>query len=144
MNSEFKGYLRSSHDLPGSRTGPSLLRIQESYRLGLPLIYLSGELDHQSAAGLASVIEQELRSGAAALLLEMSELRYIDSGGLALLFDTLHKLEHAGGLFVISPNAGVAKLLEMTGLVDRKGFQVLPDLASVNTALAQFGTPDSR
>ena len=144
MNSEFKGYLRPSHDLPGSRTGPSLLRIQESSRLGLPLIYLSGELDHQSAGGLRSVIEQELGSGAAALLLEMSELRYIDSGGLALLFDTLHKLENAGGLFAISPNAGVAKLLELTGLVDRRGFQVLPDLAAVSAAVAALGTSDSR
>jgi anti-anti-sigma factor len=144
MTSEFKGTIRPSHDQPGPRTGPSLLRIQESSRLGLPLLYLSGELDHKSAGELRSLIEQEVRAGASGLFLEMSELQYIDSGGLALLFDTLHKLEDTGGLGVVSPNAGVARLMELTGLVGRRGFRVFPDLASITSAVSGSPeTPDS-
>ena len=142
MASEFERVLRSPRELPTSRTERSLLRMQVSYRSGFPMVYLSGELDHHSAGELRAVIEQELSAGATGLLLETSELRYIDSGGLSLLFDTLHRLEDTGGLGIVGPNEGVGKLMELTGLVDRPGFHIFPDLASVGATVAQLlGAP---
>jgi anti-anti-sigma factor len=116
-----------------------------SYRFGLLPVYLSGELDHQAAGELRPVIEQELSARATGLLLGLSELRYIDSGGLSLLFETLQRLKDTGGLGVVAPNVGVGKLMEMIGLVGRQGFHIFPDLASINAALAKPPeAPDSR
>lgn len=137
MANESRRVLRSHRDPHAPEGGRSLLGIQVSYRFGVPMIYLSGELDHQSVGELRPVIEQELNQGAAGLLLETSELRYIDSGGLSLMFDTLHSLEATGGLGIVGPNEGIGKLMELTGLVGRPGFHIFTDLASVNAAAVQ-------
>ena len=75
------------------RSESTLLRTQISYRFGMPLIYLSGELDQHSAGDLREVIQQELGNESAGLLLECSELTYIDSSGLSVLFETAQALK---------------------------------------------------
>jgi anti-anti-sigma factor len=113
------------------------LDTQTSYRLGVPLIYVRGELDHDSASGLREVIDEELSPGVSALVLDFSELSYMDSGGLSLMFDIARRLSGSGWLGVVSANQAVSRLLEITGLIGRDGFRVFPDLAAVSDALAQ-------
>lgn len=117
------------------RSESTLLRTQISYRFGMPLIYLSGELDQHSAGDLREVIQQELAIESAGLLLECSELTYIDSRGLSVLFETVQALEDQGHMTIVGAQAGVYKLMEMTGLFDRPGVNVYADLASAATAL---------
>jgi len=117
------------------RSESTLLRTQISYRFGIPLIYLNGELDQHSAGELRKVIQQELAIESAGLLLECSELTYIDSGGLSVLFETVRALKDQGHMTVVGAQAGVHKLMELTGLVDRPGVNVYADLASAATAL---------
>ncbi len=119
------------------------LRTQVSYRFGVPLLYLSGELDRHSHDDLRALIEQELASRPSGLLLECSELAFIDSGGLSLLFETLKSLEDRRWLGIVSPNVGVLKLIEMTGLTDRPGVRVYSDLAAVKKALSGSGAQPS-
>jgi anti-anti-sigma factor len=114
------------------------LDTQLSYRYGVPLIYVSGELDHHTVSLLKGVISQELNEETPALLLEVSGLSYLDSGGLSLMFETMAKLRDRGWLGVIGPNVSVRKLLELTGLVDRPGFRIFSDLKSVPVAVAEL------
>jgi len=112
-----------------------ILHTELSYCLGIPLLYLSGELDRQSVDELRVVIQQELAAGAAGLLVECSALTFIDSGGLYLLFTTVKSLKDGDLLGIVGATAGVHKIMKMTGLVDQPGVHVYADLASAKAAL---------
>ena len=113
------------------------LDLQVSYRPGAPLIYIKGELDHQSTPQLRAVIEEELDSTPPALILEMSGVTYMDSGGLSLMFDTLTRLKGKGWLGVVGATPAVGRLMEITGLTDQADFRALPDLSAAAAALGK-------
>jgi anti-anti-sigma factor len=99
------------------------------------LLYLSGELDRNSAGELREVIQQELAANARGLLLECTELAYIDSGGISLVFGTVQSLKAGGLLGIVAPNVGVHKIIEMTGLLDRPEVRLYANLAAAKTDL---------
>jgi anti-anti-sigma factor len=111
------------------------LDLQVSYRLGTPLVYVKGDLDHQTAPQLRTVIEEECSLVPPAVLLELSEVPFVDSGGLSLMFDTVARLRGTGWLGLIGATSPVARLMEMTGLTERPECRVLPDLAAAAAAL---------
>ena len=125
---------------PKQRLARPHLDTQTSYRLGVPLIYVKGELDHDSAAHLGDVIDAELSTKQQALILDLSELSYMDSGGLSLMFDTAKRLSGSGWVGVVGANEGVSRLLEITGLIGRQGFRIFPDMAAASAALGKTGT----
>jgi anti-anti-sigma factor len=125
-----------------SNAGGQQLSCQVSYRLGHPLIYTRGEFDHDTAGILRRAINEELTGAADILLLDFSELTYMDSGGLALMFDTVQRFKEPGWLGVIGANAGVSRLMEITGLVDHPLFRLLPDLQAAQAALQASKTGD--
>jgi anti-anti-sigma factor len=122
---------RSPHEPP--------LDSQVSYRLGVPLIYVRGELGHDSAQQLRSVIEQELAAAPPRLILDLSELLFIDSGGLSIMFDLVRRFSTTGWLGVIGAKQGIARLLEGTGLVDHPNFRSFSDASAAAAALAADG-----
>ena len=117
-----------------SASGPHL-DLQISYHLGVPLLYVKGELDHETASQLRDVIDEELEAGPSALLLEFSGLSYMDSGGLSLVFETLNRLKNKGWLGLVGANWPVSRLMEITALAEQPGLRVLPDLAAATEAL---------
>ena len=114
---------------------------QVSYTLGVPLIYLKGELGHDSAEHLRSVIEQEMAAYPEQLILDFSELLFIDSGGLSIMFSLVRRFSGPGCLGVVGAKEGVARLLEATGLADQPNFRIFANAASAATALAQTDPP---
>jgi anti-anti-sigma factor len=118
------------------RGGGPLLMWQVSYRLGCPLVRVRGELDHAATDLLREVIDKELGEPVSALLLDFSELAYMDSGGLALMFETLRRLKEPAWLGVIDGNPTVTRLMEITGLLDHPRVRALPDLDAAQAALA--------
>jgi anti-anti-sigma factor len=97
----------------------------------LPLLRLAGELDHHAAGSLREEVqkvllqEETLEAGgeggvpARGLVLDMDQLSYIDSGGLALLFDIARTFDEQGQghfLNILKPNSHVLRLLNISGL----------------------------
>ena len=111
---------------------------QVSYRLGVPVVYLKGELDHDSAAYLREVIKEETASKPTALILDFTELTYVDSGGLSLLFDVGATFDAPRWLGIVGPNHGVARLLEVTGLTDHENLRVFEDLKAAEQAVSHI------
>lgn len=120
---------------PPFKTAGPQFDSQVSYRFGVPLIYVKGELDHDTVTSLRGVIEQEMSDGPEVLLLDFSELSYMDSGGLSLMFETVQRFKGSGWLGTVAPNHGVLRLLELTGLVDHAGFRLFADLRAASAAL---------
>jgi anti-anti-sigma factor len=128
---------------PRRRTTEPVLDSQVSYRLGVPLIYVKGELGHDSAEQLRSVIDQELAACPPALILDLSELLFIDSGGLSIMFNLVRRFSDPGWLAVVGANQGIARLLEATGLLDHPNFRVFSDAAAAAAALAAAGPTEA-
>jgi anti-anti-sigma factor len=101
---------------------------------------VKGELDHDTTGYLREIIDQELKEDPHVLILDFSELAYMDSGGLSLMFDTVQRFKDSGWLGVVGANPGVSRLLEITGLVDHPRFSLFVDQTAASAAL---GATDS-
>jgi anti-anti-sigma factor len=107
----------------------------------VPLIYVKGELDHDTAGHLREAIEEELKEDPAALVLEFSDLHYMDSGGLSLMFETVKGFRGRAGVGVVGANSHVSRLLETTGLVDHPDFSLFADQRAAAAAIGAAGSP---
>jgi anti-anti-sigma factor len=102
-----------------------------------PLLEMRGDIDHSTCGAVESVLSDALRDGKAVVLLDLTDVSYIDSGGLSVLFSGAHKLRETGWLGIIGPNPNVRRLLEIVGLLADPGFRVFADRRAAETALSE-------
>lgn len=81
---------------------------------------LVGELDMNTADRLALALDPVFEHGVATLVLDVSELRFIDSSGLRQLVVALNRQRERGGNVVLhAPSAQTLKILDMVGMTSR-------------------------
>lgn len=94
---------------------------------GIKSVQLSGELiDRNQATGLISEIEADIAKEQSLFLLNLEELKYVNSSGLNVLINILTKARKAGGdLAICNVSPKVAQLMKITKLDSI--FNVSPD-----------------
>jgi anti-sigma B factor antagonist len=85
---------------------------------GAPMLAVTGELDHDSASGLQDALEQVMTPETHCVLLDLSDLQYVDSGGIAVFARLVRRLEAKGWVGMIGVRERVKRVLIMTGLAD--------------------------
>lgn len=108
----------------------SILSLETFHGEGSVRIALEGELDYS----VALILDDELRRAESGihnvLVLDLSELRFMDSTGLGIIASAYRRMRRAGRrLIVASPTYGVKRILELTGMLQR--LEVVEDLAVV-------------
>jgi anti-sigma B factor antagonist len=94
---------------------------------GQVTLRLSGELDANSVSVLEQAAERQFEVGVSALTLDLSELMFIDSTGLAAVVLVSRLCERDKRALEIVPGPrSVQRLFEITGLVDVLPFQDAP------------------
>lgn len=84
------------------------------------LIAAEGELDVAAAPRLSTVLAIACANPAARLVLDLSEVSFIDSTALGTILKAAAQLDEAGtNLAVVAPEGPVRRLLEMTNLTRR-------------------------
>ena len=85
---------------------------------GLVCIRLQGEIDHHSAVALREELDREImRERPRRLVLNLSQIEFMDSAGLGLLMGRYRLVRELGGVMAISaPNARVMKILRLAGM----------------------------
>jgi anti-sigma B factor antagonist len=84
------------------------------------LIALSGELDLANAGTVETALAASLEGDSAPVVIDMRELEFIDSTGIALLVAALgHNERGAEVRFIPSSSPAVSRVLELTGLAER-------------------------
>lgn len=84
------------------------------------LVALCGELDLANAGTAEAELETVLASVATEVVVDMRDLEFIDSTGIALLVTALHRNGGQDRLrFIPSRSPAVHRVLEITGLEDR-------------------------
>jgi anti-sigma B factor antagonist len=95
------------------------LVVQTTTKGNLKTVSLRGELDLANA-GTAEAAIQEALDEATQVVVDLQELEFIDSTGIALLVGALgHNGDSARLSFVPSRSAAVNRVLELTGLAER-------------------------
>jgi anti-sigma B factor antagonist len=82
---------------------------------GIPVIKLLGEVDLANADSLEAMIEPVLRTRPAHLIIDVSDLDFMDSSGIALL---LRCARSAGSVRLRHPSPIIRRTVESMGLAD--------------------------
>lgn len=79
--------------------------------------FIDGEIDHHSARGVRTRIDEGFASsGAERLVLDMSRVKFMDSSGLGLILGRFAKAQAIGASFcVCDPSASVRRVLDIAG-----------------------------
>ena len=101
----------------------------------IEVVALAGELD----LGVLEVLEHALDGTAAdraGLVIDLSEVGFVDSAGIHALVAARESLADAGtpSALVVAPGSNVERILDMTGLLERLGSQ--PDRDAALKAVA--------
>ena len=77
-----------------------------------------GEIDHHSAKGIRTAIDEEMfKAAPKRLLLDLSGVNFMDSSGLGLILGRMSKAEEIGCRVVISgASESVYKMLDLAGI----------------------------
>ena len=87
---------------------------------GSRVVAFSGELDLANAGTAESALESSLADAALPVIVDMRELEFIDSTGIALLVSALgNNGSEERVRFIPSSASAVARVLELTGLAER-------------------------
>jgi anti-anti-sigma factor len=111
----------------------AVLEELEFGRLGdAVLARVSGEVDLSNATSVREQVFDAVPNSASALVLDLSETRYLDSSGVRLIFELAERLDTRGQrLELVVPDSSVVKRL----LVLTEVHQVVPMSASVGAVL---------
>ena len=81
------------------------------------VISVIGDLDFSTAPRLRAQILELLKDGTTSLVIDLSQLDFVDSSGLGVLVAALKRMrERDGRLMLRSPSANTSKVLEVSGL----------------------------
>lgn len=118
------------------------MEISTSELRGVEVFEVRGEIDHSNAGRLSSAVDEPLERGDEVIVLDLSEVDYIDSGGVSVLLSTVRRLRNRGWLGVVNPNANVRRLLEIVGLTVDHGFRLFSDRAEAEGAIEEVISND--
>jgi len=102
-----------------------------------PLVEARGDIDHNNCGSVEAALTNALDAGNVVVLLDLSHVAYIDSGGLSVLLFGVRRLRDRGWLGVVGPNPNVMRLLEIVGLLVDPDFRIFGDLGEAETAVAE-------
>jgi anti-sigma B factor antagonist len=104
---------------------------------GVPLIVTEGDIDHSTCAGVERLLDEAISQGNDLLFVDLTEVSYIDSGGLSVLFAAGRRVRDVGWIGLIAPNSSVLRLLELVGALADPAFRVFDDRSQAEDALAK-------
>jgi len=95
---------------------------------------LAGELDAYTAPDLRDTLEEHVRSGVAWIIVDLGQLRYLDSTGLGILVGAAKQCRQAGGdLAVACDRRNLLKIFQISGTQE-----ILNVVADVEAAHARL------
>ena len=96
------------------------LVVRSTQNDGCRVLAFAGELDLANAGTAENALESSLADAALPVVVDMRELEFIDSTGIALLVSSLGRNEGGGRIsFIPSDSPAVTRVLELTGLAER-------------------------
>jgi anti-anti-sigma factor len=116
------------------------MEVLETSLSGIPLIRITGDVDHSNAPALDEAAHRALRSNPGLLLLDLTNCPYLDSGGLGVLLSLVREVRDTGWVGVVGTNPNVLRLLEIVGLATDAHLRIFTDAEAASQAVAPPGS----
>jgi len=92
------------------------MNITEREQNGVTIFVLDGRIDSEGAVDLDLALQTAVSEGKCKMILDMAEVRYINSSGLRTLADILtQNKEHGGDLRLVNLNPKVHRVFQIIG-----------------------------
>jgi anti-sigma B factor antagonist len=92
--------------------------------LGCAIVAVSGDVDISTSPDLREALAHAVAAGNRAVVVDLGDVRFIDSTGLGVLVGAFTAVRNAGGrLAVVNDHSAVLKVLTITALYDVLGVQ---------------------
>jgi stage II sporulation protein AA (anti-sigma F factor antagonist) len=116
----------------------ALLQMIEERRGTLAIAHVQGEIDASNTAWLGGRLRGLLTNRSDALAVDLAETTYLDSAGIALLFELADELRlHQQKLVIVVPERSpIARMIKLTGLD-----ATVPTYRDLDAALGQGAPP---
>jgi len=96
---------------------PEFAVIEQGPQSGHHVIATRGEIDLFTAPELKRVLTEAIESGQHRLVIDLSEVTFLDSTALGVLIGAVKRLRSRGGaLAIVNTDASIAKTFQITGL----------------------------
>jgi anti-sigma B factor antagonist len=106
------------------------------------VVTVGGEIHVSTAGEFRELLNATVAAGCTALVLDMTDVTFIDSTGLSVLLNALRRITRAGGrLALVCTNPTVLRLFEITRLDTTFGLHA--DLRSALAAVQPAGGSDA-
>ncbi|WP_303867031.1 STAS domain-containing protein [Acetobacterium wieringae] len=81
------------------------------------MVSIKGEIDIYSIEKFREIIEERIKTQAPEIILDCSELSYMDSTGMGVLIELRNKTKEMGQkIIMMNPRPNIKKLLSLTGV----------------------------
>jgi anti-sigma B factor antagonist len=109
------------------------LAVERTSAEGVELLLVEGELDIATAPRLISVLNGAVQEALRSLVVDLSEVDFMDSTGLALLINAHRRLtRRSKGFAVVCPPGPLWRVFEITDMIET--LHVCPDRDSARAA----------
>jgi anti-sigma B factor antagonist len=120
--------------VPGAVMTP--LAVERSRVDGYELLTVEGELDIATASRMIASLNEAIAEVETPLVVDLTEVVFMDSTGLALLMNARRRMVRLGhGFAIICPNGPIARVFEIADMVE--SLRVCPDQESARLAATQ-------
>jgi anti-sigma B factor antagonist len=107
-----------------SATAPEAFEVRDLVSGGRHVLILSGDLDLAAAGDLAAVLARVSAQRPAALTIDLSGLRFMDSSGLHAIIDARTRCADRGVQFALIPGPRrVQRVFEIIGVAEELPFE---------------------
>jgi anti-sigma B factor antagonist len=106
-----------------------------AHRDGVAVVSIGGEIDLSTAPAFEAVIAEALEEDPPVLVIDLSEVTFMASGGLRILAGTQEKVGKSIQIAVVADNAAASRPMQLTGLDNL--ISLYPTVDEALTALGQ-------
>ena len=94
------------------------MQVKVQHRQDYSVAHLNGELDHHSASFVRSELDKAIREHKDAnLVLDLKNLRFMDSSGLGVILGRYKQLKkHGNSMYIRNANKQIEKVFSVSGL----------------------------
>lgn len=105
----------------------------------VPIVDIDGEIDHYVVPELESKITALMDEGCASLILDFSDVSYIDSAGVALIILSVQRSDPQGGkVGLVVTDTNVLRILEVVGITKlTEAFEIYGTVAEAQAGMTE-------
>jgi anti-sigma B factor antagonist len=112
------------------------LAVERTRSDGYEVLTVQGELDIATAPRMIAALNEALADMSAPLVVDLSEVVFMDSTGLALLMNARRRaVRREQGFAIVCPGGPIARVFEIADMVE--SLRVCPDKESARLAATQ-------